>query len=385
MHTSEDYTGWYYYETEGQQADLPTLKKQFRTDYIEFENWQYNDVDSAFYTAEVKTKKEFSGTVHWGVYEDSTVMYDLEFYDYIIGPIVAPPTNKAVYQKRDDGYRVKVAFTPEQLLFLKRSKVHAQKLNIVVFDQDVSGKTLHTLTTDYNWGEVKSFPTLPLDPPLTIDVSDTYTDYESSAWLQLYYFEGGSWKTVAPYDNRIRFYQPYYNISWEAQELSRTEVLIGKHQLYYYNELGLLFFPQSNHWIHTDYDLEQLKNVTTIEFNDGSIAFYNSLSFMQNPYGHGPCGACDHEQTDIYLIGEKGPQLILSADVNMGNLVCIWREHDIELAEEWIPEFGKQRWNRELEQLTVPVYNERGESTTPKNMLISWDKEWKPVIELVDR
>jgi hypothetical protein len=386
MNTSEEYTGWYYYHLEDKPATTASLHDQFRNDYIGFESWQHGEVDSAFYTADVKTKKEFTGTVHWGVYPDTLIMHDIKFYDYLPDQLVAPTADKAVYEIKDGGYSVKVHFTPEQLLFLNESTVRFQKLNVVVFDQDESGKSLHTLTKNYRWGEVDGFPSLQLDPPLTINVSDTYTDFESSSGLfHLYFFEGDNWKIIAPSDDRIRFYQPYYSITWNVQNVNREEIFIGEQQLYFYDEPRLLFFPQSNHWIDTDYELEQVKNIRTIEFKDGSIAFYNTISYMQNAYGHGPCGGCDHEQTDIYLLNEKGPQLILSADINMGNMQCIWREHDIEITEEWIPEFDKQSWNMELEELTVPALNDRDYTATNKNIVISWDQEWQPIIKLVDQ
>ena len=387
MNTNDEHTGWYYYEVGDRQISPSKLHDQFRKDYIDFESWRNMGIDSAFYEAEVKTKKDFTGTVHWGIYTDTSILYDLRSYENMSSQLIPPAANKARYEIKDGGYSVKISFTPEQLLFLRKSKVSFQKLNIVVFDQDASGKSLHTLSNNYQWGEVAGFPSIKLNPSLTIGVSKTYTDFESSGefYGHLYYFGAGTWELIFPSDDRIRFYQPYYYLSWDVRGLSREEVFIGKHRLFFYNEPGYLFFPSSNKWIHTDYELEQVKNIKTIRFKDSSIAFYNEFYYMQNPYGHGPCGACDHEQTDIYLLSEKGPKMILSADINMGNMLCLWREHNIEIGEGWMPEFDKQIWNMELEQLTVPAYNERDDITTDKNIVISWDKEWKPIVELKNR
>ncbi len=353
--------------------------------------------------AEVKMHRDFSGLVHWGVFSDTSILFDSHLYKQSELPRQLPPLTSN-FTETSEGWKLSINFRIEHLVFLRKIKTSDLRLNVVVFDQDEDGLAIHSLTEAYAWGDVTGFPSVKLDQPLTIPLDAAYQDYEQSPFFNetnSYVFYDGQWKPhIEAYDTDY-WWDDLYDIDWMPITLSRQKVRIGPHAAFIYDRGGdvqLLHFPKQNRWIETELIYEELKDsFDIITFNDGGVGFFNRTSYMQSPWGTGPCGACMHFVTELIRITENGVEAILSMDYNSGNMVCRW-SFEMEIEEYWIPdfEFASEdyeeevspidtefiEWDAERNQLLIPCSNEHYEQDSEEKTIvrIGWDEEWNPIL-----
>lgn len=376
------------------------LIDQFRQDYF----WQFSertdDPDSSIFTAEVYDKYDMAGTSHWGIYADTSILFDREQYVTIEAPSKASEVNYT-YTLTHDGYQLKVAFSPEQLIFVPSHLFYHIRLNVVIFDQDTKGLALHTLTQNYTWGNPRELNSYFLGAPLTIDVEEAVSDYTEFTYCYdcFYYFRNGVWQLYQKYSDLEDWGDNLYQVDYFPLGFSRKEAQIGPNKVWVYSnaddEAFYLYFPNEkankqkqaidismgmyDFGSFSNFDFKIPDSLKLYPFKDGSVGFVMPSEYPHNTYGRGPCGACYHLVLIFYHISDAGLQRLLAVDHLDGNLVTHW-SHELDIDDNWIPQFDQITWDMEKEQLTIPCIETDDAYAPDVPFVFAWDENWKPYL-----
>ena len=387
------YTDWNFVEFDHEDDTTLAQKKATYFEY-EKENLQYYGYfdESELIDLELKdvnVSRDLSGTAHYGFFKDNSLVFD-QANAYSLG-LTTTTQPKYTLVPTENGYRFKAVFSAEDLFIVKQFPINDIKCEVVVFDADKSGLSVHTFGNQYQWGIAEHFKLLNFKPGLQADVPQEWQWFTQSESAYSWYgiFNGNEWTIQLLDYYRDHWYDRSAYISWvdispkygyfQTEQDSVVYFYTGSQETQYPFDEGanLLYIPSKQIWLRTDRGFNSVNDSAFIEFDDGSWGFLSYAYYLQNPYGHGPCGSCEHEQLTIYRINGAEKQPLIEIDANMGNIETWWPD-DWTISRQFIPDFDSMVWNPEEQTFHLIVFDEwEGEEYY---MSFTFDEEWLPYV-----
>ena len=380
------YFGWAQYDWKINDKSIQQIKSSFLSDLkdkINYKNFYDDQIDTLF-TENLMAKKDFFGMVHYGVFKDDWLMFDKN--NYLSNELPSTPL-KLYYSliPIESGYKLKIEFSPEDLVFLKKVKTEWLRLNIVFFDYDKSGLSIHSNSNQYEWGQSSTFKALQLNPPLEINIPAHWEIFQQNQDFYEGLFVKGEekWKAIKSYSEQVMWWDRVGELFWDEIVL-KVDTLIDKKDTLmifnYGNQYNQVYIKNYNTWFSTLKDIPKIIDSSLIRMKKNKLGFIDISRFIQSPWGYGPCGACEHEALPLYLIENNRTNEILNIDLNEGNFQTYWPK-DFNLADTIIPDFSSAKWNKTKNQLELRIGEI--EEETNQTLIIGFDKNWNYLIEKI--
>lgn len=383
----ENYFGdWGNYLLEPEDTNWFEIKKDYllnlkhKLEYVDY----YNDIDT-FFTENIILKKDFFGQTHYGLFKDNAVFFDLE--NYLSHNVNAKvPEFLFNFFPTDSGYKLKVSFEPKDFLFANNHIIRYQKINIVFFDQDESGLSIHTHSNQYQWGQSKWFKEIELNTPLQINLGENKIGLKQNPKYQyaLFYFED-NWKMLECLGEGVSWWDRIVDKYWEEVDVTCDTLINKKDTILIFstnNQNNYIFFKNYDCWHSTQLTTKYIEDSALYSLKGNKLLFIDKANYIQSKWGYGPCGACDHSSKTIYLLEKNHKKELINFDVNKGNMDTYWPSN-FNLKEFDIPDLESIKILKWTNRIFVRVGPPEGK--TNKSLTIGFDKNWNPyVVSLVE-
>ena len=145
----------------------------------------------------------------------------------------------------------------------------------------------------------------------------------------------------------------------------------------FYSGANLVYYPKHKGWMRTFLSYDFVRDSAFFELPNGNTGFMAMSYFLQNPYGRGPCGSCEHEMLVVYRLNGSRVERYFDLDVNMGNIE-VWWPDDWTIPEYVIPNFETLKWDAEAKVFRMEMWDEW--EGNPYIMAFTWDDKDLPYV-----
>lgn len=378
------YTDWAFAEFENEDSTLAQKKQRFiehEKVAMPFYDYYFSEQEMAHLNvSHVLVSRDLSGTAHYGFFNDSSMVFDIKCaYSLEYVPSKVPDYE---LEKTNTGYTFKLTCDPSDFFTVGHFPISEIKCNVIFFDEDKDGLSIHTYSNKYEWGEVDYFKKLTLNPSLNSTMPKewqwlTQTGNHNSNLFGV--FNGDNWELRRLIYNNDDWYDFTYDMYWEdvSPTFEYFEIFGDSLVFYYLDGHNVIHKPNTHLWLETEADLDFVKDSAFFKFSDGSFGFLSISYFLQNPYGRGPCGACDHEKLTIQRISENNVDRIFEADANLGNVETWWSE-ELMMPKEYVPDFTTLKWDNEKQTFYLRLIDEY--VGRKFNLEFGWNEKWQPCV-----
>jgi len=343
-------------------------------------SWEAAEIEPA----NVSVKKDFTGMVHYGIGQHQIELFDAEMYHFFDLPIENKNLVKHEFRETEMGWIVVAYFPMESLVFLKKTEINTLNFSIDVFDKDSDGLSVLSTRQELVWGQTDHFVHLDLKhTPLKIEAQPGWNLMNYVEWPGYFLsHDGEDWE----------FY--YWNAHQENWWDEAPSVELASTQLdYHVVEMdGHTIERLTDNGATLQYAVDGIEvgyhgtpdTLSLFHFPDGTLGVIAYNSYMQNPWGRGPCGACEHSNATFLRLDQQ-QQPLLHWDTNEGMM-----ETRIEVDTLWQEfEMGSLLWEWKKEGETLLLYQDKMEwqpdsTSMSKTYEIGWNEKWEPQLLRVD-
>jgi hypothetical protein len=277
------------------------------------------------------------------------------------------------------------------LFAVKQFPITQIKCEIVVFDADKAGVSVHTYGDEYQWGHVSKFKTLELTPSLRVDVprewgwfmqarhgNELFGVFNGEEWeVRMLGYEQDDWydRTSPIYWSDISPEFQYFHFEGDSILFYPSREEVGEYP--YGAGQSMVYYPKKNIWLETMDSFGHVQDTAFFTFADGSTGFMSFYYYFHSPFGRGHCGSCEHDHLTIYRLDGIKKHVVFELDANMGNIQVSWPT-DWGINEHVSPDLSTIKWDDDKKNIELHLYDEHdGEEY---KLVFAWDNAWKPFI-----